>query len=134
MEEKESLSLAKSRLYRKIEEIERERQMQPRGSKEPPSPVIPLTVLFLFLIVVIIMEERALYIAEAQLSLLRGTVAEQAETIRLANDRIVAYQQEAQQADRQEPMKRRPVKKRRPRQNAQNELLSGGDGSTATLR
>jgi hypothetical protein len=129
MEEKESLTLAKSRLYRKIDEIEQQRQQQrPTQKQKPASAFIPLLILFLFLIVVIFMEERALYNAEAEITSLRSTITAQVETIRLANDRILAFEQETQSRARPEPLKRRPVKRRKPPKTGQALDFANGYG------
>jgi hypothetical protein len=125
MEDRPSVSLAKARIYAKIDEIERNRKPAPPKSKRQTSPVTPLTVLFVFLIVVIIIEERAIYKAEAEITMMKMTIAEQAEVIRISGERILAYQAEAENKIKPEPAKRRP-NRRKPKASAQ--ALDYADG------
>jgi hypothetical protein len=126
MEENKPVTLAKARLYNKIDEIERKRKIL---NHRPPSqsPVMPLTALFVFLIVVVVVEEKALYKAEAEIKLMKATIAEQAEVIRISGERILALQSEAQ-PKRPEMTKPRPVRRRRPRASAQNLDFANGYG------
>jgi hypothetical protein len=134
MEDRPPVSLAKARLYAKIDEIEQNRPRAAPPAKRSNS-LPPLAILFVFLIAVIVIEERALINAERELAQLKSDYQIQGETLRLANEKIInQQQQEAEAESKPEQMKRRAVRKRKPRITGQNELFSGGDGPAATLR
>jgi hypothetical protein len=97
------------------------------------SPILPLSVLIIFLIVTVIFEERARYLAEIECNELRAKIAETE-----AQTRTTEETKEPPPLKKEVPgvvgERKRTVKAKKRQSTEQKQLYSGGEGAAGTVR